>query len=388
MDGPALGRRIEIVSMSKAEARESYRENPYVFRCANFRATAVAKITPKAYLSDGTEVDDPRDPFVRFFRSPNPNSSWRSLVFNMQMDLALRGNAYAYVVETIKGLEAWHIPARDVSYIPNVSGLGHRVALWQFSYNGATYACKPDRMVHLSMYADNAVKGIPSLEASARSIVQQRMARDWNNSLMFNGAAPNMVITAPYEMSSRDFDEMQEALQAKHAGEANAGRTMILDNGKDAKNLGFTAIEMDFTQSIRQSALEIAIAMAVPPELIGDSANKTYSNAVEAGKEFASHTQITLLDQMYEEFTQTLSPIVGKGHRLGYDVNEIDALRGDRSAMMAAVSAAPFLTINEKRELTGFPPLDEGGDVVLVPMGNIPLDDATDPLPPIPPMGD
>jgi phage portal protein BeeE len=43
------------------------------------------------------------------------------------------------------------------------------------------------------------------------------------------------------------------------------------------------------------------------------------------------------------------------------DTDRIDALSADRDSLWARVTAAPFLTVNEKREMLGFSPLD-GGD--------------------------
>jgi phage portal protein BeeE len=43
------------------------------------------------------------------------------------------------------------------------------------------------------------------------------------------------------------------------------------------------------------------------------------------------------------------------------DADQVDALSADRAALWGRVSDAPFLTLNEKRALVGYAPL-EGGD--------------------------
>lgn len=47
--------------------------------------------------------------------------------------------------------------------------------------------------------------------------------------------------------------------------------------------------------------------------------------------------------------------------RIAIDTDRIDALASDRAALWDRVAAAPFLTLNEKREATGYAPVD-GGD--------------------------
>ena len=47
--------------------------------------------------------------------------------------------------------------------------------------------------------------------------------------------------------------------------------------------------------------------------------------------------------------------------RLVADADQLDALASDRAALWSRISAAPFLTLNEKREAVGYSPF-EGGD--------------------------
>ena len=126
------------------------------------------------------------------------------------------------------------------------------------------------------------------------------------------------------------------------------------------------------------TAREIAVAFGVPPENIGDSANKTYANAQEANKEFAMHTVVPLAQMTYEPISAYIKryhPDIGS---VGFDIEEIDALKGDQTAMMQALTAANYLTINEKRARMSYEDIP-GGDVVLQPLGQAPLDEvATD----------
>jgi phage portal protein BeeE len=56
-----------------------------------------------------------------------------------------------------------------------------------------------------------------------------------------------------------------------------------------------------------------------------------------------------------------LAPAYGGRVRLAIDADRIEALAADRAALWARVTAAPFLTLNEKRIATGYTPV-EGGD--------------------------
>jgi phage portal protein BeeE len=60
---------------------------------------------------------------------------------------------------------------------------------------------------------------------------------------------------------------------------------------------------------------------------------------------------------------QWLAPAFGVDLRIVIDTDQIDALAADRAAAWERISAAPFLTLNEKREALGYAPV-EGGDRV------------------------
>ncbi|MBO4797465.1 MAG: phage portal protein, partial [Candidatus Methanomethylophilaceae archaeon] len=153
--------------------------------------------------------------------------------------------------------------------------------------------------------------------------------------------------------------------------------TLILDEDANIVSAGFNARDMDYANGVTVSAREIAIAFQVPPELIGDSANKTYSNAQEANREFAQHTVVPLADQMYEALSRRLWP-TGDA-KLTYDRSAIDALKGDESALLTALTACDFLTTNEKRARMNYGEVD-GGDEILTGMGKVPLSETSTPI--------
>jgi phage portal protein BeeE len=62
--------------------------------------------------------------------------------------------------------------------------------------------------------------------------------------------------------------------------------------------------------------------------------------------------------------THWLAPVFGEGLLLSADIDKIEALSADRTALWERVSKAPFLSVNEKRLAAGYGPID-GGDMFL-----------------------
>ena len=154
--------------------------------------------------------------------------------------------------------------------------------------------------------------------------------------------------------------------------------TFVVD-GKTIATAGFNARDMDYSQGVTTSGREIAIALGVPPELVGDSANKTYSNAQEANREFALHTIMPQADRFFGALSTRICPHYPGVAYIGYDRASIDGLKGDEATMLAALESCTYLTVNEKRARLGYEPVPDG-DVILAPMGSAPLSELATPI--------
>lgn len=359
-----------------AQVKEGLARNPYVYRCADLRATAVASLDPVIYDVNGEAI--PNHPLLKVLMAPNGIMSWRDLVYRTQIDYVINGNTFIIPLETFNGLgELWPVSPGLVSAV-ETGDIFDPVSNWQISSSGGSMDVDPGRMIHMHTATDiNGVWGISPLEAAGLSIEQQSKAREWNVALMDNGAKPSIVVQDPNPMNDKQFNDFRDRLNAGHTGPAKAGSVMILDRGKTISSAGFNARDMDYSQGVTTSAREIAIALGVPPELVGDSANKTYSNAQEANKEFAVHTIKPQADLFYSLLTRKLARLYPDVGRIGYDESQIDGLKGDESAIITALTSCDFLTVNEKRARMAYQPVP-GGDEVLTDMSKMRLNEGYD----------
>jgi HK97 family phage portal protein len=156
-------------------------------------------------------------------------------------------------------------------------------------------------------------------------------------------------------------ERLKRELETTYQGSANAGRPLLLEGGLDWKAMSLSPKDMDFMEAKHTAAREIALAFGVPPMLLGIPGDNTYANYQEANRAFWRHTVLPLANRIGAALAQWLGPGFGEGLALTVDTDRIDALNADRDSLWERVTKAPFLTVNEKRELLGFSPL-EGGD--------------------------
>jgi hypothetical protein len=135
---------------------------------------------------------------------------------------------------------------------------------------------------------------------------------------------------------------------------------MLLEGGLDWKPMSLSPKDMDFIEAKHVAAREIALALGVPPMLLGIPGDNTYSNYQEATRTFWRSTVLPLVTRTAKALSTWLSPAWGTPLDLRPDLDAIEALNSEREALWTRIDKATFLTPNEKRAAVGYGPLDDG----------------------------
>ncbi len=267
-------------------------------------------------------------------------------------------------------------------YVYGASGSERRWLAAPFSNDSAIIHCK--RFNPLDDFY-----GMSPLCAAAYAVDQHNMAGRWNMSLLQNSGRPSgALVYAPKgnegaEMPDSMFKRIKQELQSHHQGQENAGKAMVLDGGLSWVQMAMSPADMDWINGKHVSAREICLAFGVPPYLMGIPGDATYNNYKEARQGMYEDTVLPLLDRYIDKLNNTLvrrfDPS-GKRLKLGYDEDSIPALAPKRAEKWTAVQNADWLTINEKREATGYDPIEgPAGDEIMVQSSMVPLSLAGDP---------
>ena len=128
--------------------------------------------------------------------------------------------------------------------------------------------------------------GLSSIEAAAYSIDQHNQAGAWNQALLQNGARPSGAVMIKGNennpLTDEQFSRLRDTIDEVFSGPANAVRPLLLDAGLEWKEMSLSPRDMDHITSKNNSAREIALALGVPPQLLGIPGDNTYSNLSEA----------------------------------------------------------------------------------------------------------
>ena len=198
--------------------------------------------------------------------------------------------------------------------------------------------------------------GMGCLGAAAGAVAVHNAAATWNKALLDNAARPSgALVYDPGDgaaLSAEQFERLKAEMEAGFAGATNAGRPMLLEGGLKWQALSLSPADMDFVGLKAAAAREIALAFGVPPMLLGLPGDATYANYREANRALWRLTVLPLADAILTALAQGLAGWFD-GAALSVDLDRVPALSEDRERLWASVSAADFLSVEEKRAMLG-----------------------------------
>ena len=181
----------------------------------------------------------------------------------------------------------------------------------------------------------------------------------WNRQLLENAARPSGALV--YDagdgggLSPDQFDRLKTELAEAYAGHANAGRPMLLEGGLKWQALSLSPADMDFAELKAAAARDVALAFGVPPMLLGLPGDATYANYREANRALWRLTLLPLADKIFAALGEGLVTWFPDS-ALAIDLDRVPALAEDREKLWAQVTAAAFLSDDEKRAMLGIAP--------------------------------
>lgn len=368
----------------KAFSDEAYRKNVVAYQAVNRIADAVASVRWTLWKGE-TEIIE--HDVLKLLARPNPGQSGAQYIQAKIGYLLLSGNGYEERVKVGGSVrELYQLRPDRMKIIPGTSGfpqgyvyeIGGRKHQWDVDP-----ATLDSDVRHIRMFNPlDDWYGLSPVEASSYSIDQHNEAMKWMQALLQNGARPSgaLVVKGGETLSDESFNRLKAQVDDQHSGARNAGRPMMLEGGLEWQEMGLSPTDMGMNETKNAAARDIALGFGVPPQLLGIPGDNTYSNYQEARLAFWEDTVIPILDWIAQDWSEWLT---GGELQVKPDVDQVPAIVEKRQVLWDMADKATDLTINERRELKGFKPID-GGDVLLVNSSQISLSMASDPPEPPP----
>jgi HK97 family phage portal protein len=338
----------------EAQVRESYLANPVASR-------AIRMVSESA--GGAPLVSKPAGhPALALLASAGFGASGPCLLETMAAQMLLHGNAYLEVATGPDGLPAALFALRPERVTVEADSRGwptgylYRAGDMVTRYPAETIGDQAGLLHIRGFHPLDDHYGAGSLGAASGAVALHNAAAKWNRALLDNAARPSgALVYQPGDgstLSTEQFERLKIEMEAGFSGAANAGRPMLLEGGLSWQALSMTPAEMDFARARDTAAREIALALGVPPLLLGLPGDSTYANYKEANVALWRLTLLPLTGRILGAVSAHLRnwwPDL----EIRVDRDAVPALSEDRERLWSQVSAATFLTDMEKRALLG-----------------------------------
>lgn len=328
-----------------------------VLACSNVIATSLGSIPALTYRREGDQrIEALNHPLRRICRSGvNDRMAWPDFIEHLIVSTLLTGNGVAEILRSSNGaLSGFRfVPWGSVTVLQLRSG---RLA---YDINDGVLPTRrllQDEVVHLRDRTDDGIIGRSRLNRATATVKGIQAANRFAGSVLENGGQPSGAIKSPAELSPEQLSKLRTQFEEKYTGAQNAGRTMILDGGLEFTPFQISPEDAELLATRKFGVEEICRLFQVPPPLVQDYSNNTFTNSETAGRWFAMFTLAPWARKLEAEFARSVFSSTGS-YELELDLSGF--LRGDPATRWNAHKIAietKVLYPEEIRQLEGWNP--------------------------------
>ena len=341
-----------------------------VTACVSAIASTMASLPAFVYRrTDAGRSEVPAHPVSRLINRPNARQTWCDWLEMTMAQTLLWGNAISVIefdgAGRVTGLVP--IPWSNVLMTLLPSGrmaydIQNYIAPW--GGTGVPRRYMDDEIFHLKDRSDDGFIGRSRLSRAPEMLSQAEALQAYSSGVWRNFAAPSGAIRHPGKLSNDARRSMADQFEQRHAGPFNARRSIVLDEGMDWVPFSVSPEDAEVLASRRFTVEELCRLFGVPPPIIQDYTNGTFTNAAQAGLWFAQLTLLPWVKKVEHEFARS---IFGDGSDCHLELDLSGLTRGDFAARWQAYAVAidkGILTPNEVREAEGYNPMPAANEVV------------------------
>lgn len=297
--------------------------------------------------------------------SPNPNMTACQFFKTMEACRCTYGNAYALKVMdkdgTVERLDVLD-PARVRPVMDTASGeLWYRITPDPTrGKSGGDVYVHNYYVIHVPFISTNGYSGVNPISVLHNTLQYADAIGNFNSEMLAQGVNAQIVLSAPTNLGREQKERMLEDFRETYR--ETSGNILLLESGVTAQSLKLSPIDTKLLEVEKITRSKVAMVYNLPPHLLGDYSNESYSSQEQQMLEFLSLTMLPIVTAWEQELDRKLLTVRQRnaGNHFKFDLTSI--LRADASTQAEvdykAVRSA-WKTIDEIRAERGLPPLPD-----------------------------
>jgi len=326
----------------------------WVFRCIDVIASNQAKL-PMIFRKDNNPFGEviTNDAVLEVFNNTS-NIGENAFAFRYRLSAQLLMSSRGVFIEVVRDRlgdpMALHLlPPQDTSPIPHISKFvsGYEVKLPQ----GDKRIIKPQNVIWIRRpHPLDPYLSMTPMQAAGVAIEVENLAKIYNRNFLVNDGRPGGLLVVRSEISEEDKDELRSRFQGNISRTGAVG-VIASDDGADFVDTAASPRDAAYIQMRTLNKEEILAAFGVPESIIGNSANRTFSNAMEEGKVFWMETMEPHLDLIARSFDP-----ISEEYFVDFDTTGVPILilsQQEQSSFHLQEYQQGLISVNEYRSITG-----------------------------------
>jgi HK97 family phage portal protein len=298
----------------------------------------------------------------------NPKSQPAAIFYsNLIMDLMLTGEAF--ILPDIKNKILIRIPSRSVTI--QAKGL-NKIDYTVVGDNGSSNVYTQDELIPITLPNPLSYgKGLSPLVGALIPMINDKYAQEFITSYFIRGGSAEMILGTK-EKAGEQLQRLLVSLMTKWSGRSNIRTHKLIPADIKLVGQGETLGQSKIVENLKEFERAIISHLGVPPVLVGQTDGSNYANSVEQMRAFWVST-ILPLQKLIESCINESSLFAKEVNKVKFN-NEGNPYLSDYQQRLTDDSKLKeLLTINERRKLLGFEPI-EGGDEIPTKSSSVPTD--------------
>jgi|GEM_PF-1791532 len=360
----ATGACFNIDHASNNDMVREYVRSIYLWRAVDMIGSMAASVPLIIQRGPETQLAAPEIDIPRLLARPNPQWTGTALQYFVAASVAVANRAYLLRVRGTGGvtLELWPLLPTDVTPI---YVLGSRmIEAFMVAESGRITRYEVDqetgdsdviyiRRPHLGRATDRSPAAIAAAPGEVFTRILQRCYDIVSNSSNITG-----LLSTESEIAKGAVKEIKDKISQFKTGASESGGVLVTANAR----WNMTRLNDDpasaLSVSIKDSlARDVVMTFGVPTQLCGLPGSDTYNNLQLARVGFLTDT---VLPGYIGPYVAGLNhALMHSGAEIIADVEHIPAMIRARQDMTDMAARASMLSINEQRQLLGYPRFEE-----------------------------
>lgn len=359
--------------VSSARGDYTLRGSEAIYSAVSRIANSVAMLPIHLYRNHQIQASDWRERLLNY----QPNATMTPFLFQQTMEAFrnVEGNAYALMVPDERDpLQVSSLDILDAAKVQPLRDPQTRETYYAFTLDDGTQAqVHESSMIVLRHMSTNGEKGIRPIDVLMGTLQYAGEIREYA-ARQLEGVNSGVVLNIPNaNLSAEKRDNAVK--QFLEAYKKSGGRVMVLEGGMTATTLTQSPVDAQTLDVERVTKNRVATVYNIPPHMLGDYSDSSYSTNEQSTQEFLTLTIMPIVAQWEQQLNLKLLTWRERqeGYYFAFDLDEM--LRADQSTQAEVNQKgirSGFKLINEVRAKEGKEPV-EGGDVPMISKDLAPL---------------